>query len=129
MRSRCSFPSGLKITISSIRLMNSGRNEARNASIASFRARSGSLVDNSKIAADPTLLVMTSTVFRKYGAAFAVGETPVLENLQQHVEHIRMGLLNFVKQDNRIRMTPHLFRELSAFLVSNVAGRRADQPR
>jgi len=44
---------------------DSGRNEARNDSIASFRARSGSLFDNSKMAADPTLLVITRTVFRK----------------------------------------------------------------
>src|SRR5947208_2990479 len=65
MRSRCPFPSGLKITISSIRLMNSGRNAARNASNASLRARSGSRSANSKIAAEPTLLVMTRTVVRK----------------------------------------------------------------
>ena len=30
------------------------------------------------------------------GAALAVGETPVVEHLQQHVEHVRVRLLDFV---------------------------------
>src|SRR5439155_1751646 len=40
-----------------------------------------------------------------HGAAFAVGEAPVLENLQQHIEYLRVSLLNLVKQNNRVRMT------------------------
>src|SRR6266852_5008442 len=64
-RSNCSLPSGLKITMSSIRLINSGRNAARSASIASLRARSGSRWASPKIAVEPTLLVMTNTVLRK----------------------------------------------------------------
>jgi hypothetical protein len=48
-----------------MRLMNSGRNDARKASIASLRARSVSFAESSKIAFEPTLLVITNTVLRK----------------------------------------------------------------
>src|SRR5207247_196969 len=64
-----------------------------------------------------------------HSAALAVGEAPVLQNLQEHVENIRMRLFDFVKQDDRVLVTPHLFRELSAFLVSDIARRCANEPR
>jgi len=48
--------------------------------------RSGSRLEKLKIALEPTLPVITRTVLRKiHSAAFAVGETAVFENLQQHV--------------------------------------------
>jgi len=40
-----------------------------------------------------------------------------------------MGLLNFVEQDDGIGMAAHLFGELPAFFVADVARRGADQPR
>src|SRR6266480_3275296 len=64
-----------------------------------------------------------------HGAALAVGEAPVLQNLQQYIEYLRVGFLNFVKQNNRVRMTPDLLGELPALLVSNVARGCADEPR
>ena len=36
-------------------------------------------------------------------AALAVGQAPVVEHLEQHVEHIRVGLLDFVEQHDLIR--------------------------
>src|SRR2546429_3975853 len=62
-----------------------------------------------------------------HGAALAVGETPILQNLQQYIEYLRVGFLNFVKQNNRVRMTADLLGELPALLVSNVARGRADE--
>src|SRR5229473_2770267 len=78
MPSSCALPSGLKITISSMRLMNSGRKDARSASIASFRALSGSFAESSKIALEPTLLVMTSTVLRKSTVRPLLGQLSAL---------------------------------------------------
>src|SRR5258708_7630540 len=40
-----------------------------------------------------------------------------------------MSLFNFVKQNDRIGMTPYLLGELSTLFVSYVARRRADEPR
>src|SRR5213082_1900027 len=62
-------------------------------------------------------------------APLAVGETPIVEHLQQHVEHVRMRLLNLIQQDDRIGPPAHRFGEVAALLVADVAGRRADQAR
>src|SRR5208282_3477360 len=62
----CLRPSGLKKTISSTRLRNSGRKVARSASMASARAFAGSVVPSSTSAVEPTLLVMTMTELRKF---------------------------------------------------------------
>ena len=59
----------------------------------------------------------------------AVGQPAVLEDLQQRVEDVRVGLLDLVEQDHRERTPPHLLRELAALLVPDVAGRGAEQPR
>src|SRR5262249_56952244 len=62
-------------------------------------------------------------------AAFAIGKTPVFENLQQYVEHIGMSLFNFIEKHNRIRVAAYLFGELSTFFVADVPWRRANQTR
>jgi hypothetical protein len=38
-----------------------------------------------------------------------------------------MGFLHLVQQDHRIGFAPHRFGEATAFFVTNIAGRRADQ--
>ena len=63
------------------------------------------------------------------GAALPVGQAAVVEHLQQHVEHVRVRLLDLVEQDDLIGPAPHRFGERAAFLVADIAGRRADQPR
>ena len=40
-----------------------------------------------------------------------------------------MRLFDFVEQHDGIRIAPHFFGELAAFLVADVAGRRTDEPR
>ena len=62
------------------------------------------------------------------GAALAVGQPAVVEHLQQHVEHVRMRLLDLVEQHDLIGPPPHRFGERAAFVVADIAGRRADQP-
>ena len=62
-------------------------------------------------------------------AALAVGQPPVVEDLQQHVEDLGVRLLDLVEQDDRVRPAAHRLGELAALLVADVAGRRADQAR
>ena len=62
-------------------------------------------------------------------AALAVGEAPVVHDLEQHVEHVGVRLLDLVEQDHRVGASTDGFRELPALLVADVAGRRAHQAR
>src|SRR6516164_1234611 len=67
-------------------------------------------------------------VLEVHHAALGVGEAPVLEDLQQRVEDVRVGLLDLVEQDHRERPAAHLLGQLAALLVAHVTGRRAEQP-
>ena len=62
-------------------------------------------------------------------AALRVGEPAVVENLQQDVEHVRVRLLDLVEEHDGVRPAAHRLGELAALFVSDVARRRADQPR
>src|SRR5208282_1373319 len=68
-------------------------------------------------------------VFEVNRVAQAVGQLAVFKNLQQDVEHIRMRLLDFVEQDDRIWRPLDAFCQLSTLFVTNVTRRRADQLR
>src|SRR5882724_4257350 len=59
----------------------------------------------------------------------AVGEPAVVENLEQHVEHVRVGLLDLVEQHDAVGTPPHRLGQLASFLVAHVAGRSADHSR
>ena len=61
------------------------------------------------------------------GVAEAVGQLAVFKNLQQDVEDIRMRLLDFVEQDDRVRRALDAFGQLAALLVAHVSRRRADE--
>ena len=57
-----------------------------------------------------------------------VGQPPVVEHLQQHVEHVAMRLLDLVEQHHLVGPAPHGFGQHAAFLVADIARRCADQP-
>src|SRR5579884_1231684 len=63
------------------------------------------------------------------GVPETVGQLAVFEYLQQNIEDVRMGLLDFIQQDDRIGRTLHALGKLAAFLVAHVSGRRTDQLR
>ena len=42
----------------------------------------------------------------------------VIEYLQEHREHVGMGLLYFIQQDNGLRIFPQLVSQIPAFIVS-----------
>ena len=58
-----------------------------------------------------------------------VREASVVEHLEQHVEDIGVGFLNFIEEHDAIRPAAHGLAELPALLVAHVAGRCADEPR
>jgi hypothetical protein len=52
-----------------------------------------------------------------------VGEDPVLQNLQQDVRDVRMGLLDLVEQHHRVRIAAHTLGELTTFFVADISRR------
>ena len=66
-------------------------------------------------------------VFKIHRPALAVGHAAVIQDLQQGVKDLGMGLFNLVKQDHRIGAAADSFGQLAAFLVPHVARRRADE--
>ena len=61
-------------------------------------------------------------------AAVVIGQRAVIHDLQQEVEHFRMGLLDLVQQQDTVRMLVHRLGQQATLIVPNVARRRTDQP-
>ena len=62
------------------------------------------------------------------GPALAVGQPAVVQDLQQDVEHVRVGLLDLVQEDDRIGPALDGLGQLAALLVPDIARRGPDQP-
>jgi hypothetical protein len=58
-----------------------------------------------------------------------VGQLAVIHHLQQDVEQVRMGLLDLVEQQHAMRMLIDAIGQQAALIETDIAGRRADQPR
>ena len=61
--------------------------------------------------------------------AMAVRQPSVVQYLEQHVEHVRVRLLDFVEEHHPERTPPDRLRKLAGLVVADVARRRADEPR
>ena len=68
-------------------------------------------------------------VLEVHGPALAIGQAAIVEHLQQHVEDLRIGLLNLIEQHHGIRAAAYGLGQLAALLVAHVARRRANQAR
>ena len=66
-------------------------------------------------------------VLEVHGAALRVGQAAIVEHLQEHVEDVRVGLLDLVEEHDRIGPAAHGLGELAALVEADVARRRADQ--
>ncbi len=55
------------------------------------------------------------------GAALPVGQPPVIEHLQQYVEHVGVGLFDFVEQDHLVGAAAHRLGQAAAFLIADIA--------
>ena len=61
------------------------------------------------------------------GPALGVGQPAVVEQLEQDVEHLRVGLLDLVEQDHGVGPAADRLGQLAGLVVADIAGRRADQ--
>src|SRR2546422_5996401 len=52
--------------------------------------------------------------------ALPICEPALVQDLEQHVEDIRVGLLDLVEQHDGVRPAAHRLRQLPAFLVADV---------
>ena len=59
--------------------------------------------------------------------ALGVRDPAVVQDLQQHVEDIRVGLLDLVEEHDRVGLPADRFRQLAALLIAHISGRRSDQ--
>ena len=62
-------------------------------------------------------------------AALRIGQVAVLEDLEQDVEDLGVGLLDLVEEHDRVALAPHRLGQLAALVEADVAGRGADQAR
>ena len=56
-----------------------------------------------------------------------VGQTTVIQHLQQDVEHIGMGFFYFIEQHHRVGLTAYSLSELSTLIVTYVSRRGTNQ--
>ena len=68
-------------------------------------------------------------VLEVHGAALAVGQTAIVQHLQQHIEHVRMRLLHFVQQQHAIGFAAHGFGQVATLLIAHVTWRRTNEAR
>ena len=68
-------------------------------------------------------------VAKIHDVAGVVGQLALLQDLQQQIPNVRVRLFDFVEQHDGIRIAPDFLRKLAAFLVTDIAGRRTDEPR
>src|SRR6185503_13125402 len=68
-------------------------------------------------------------VLEVHRASLAVGQPPVVEQLQHDVQHFGMRFLDLVEQDHGVGAPADGLGELPRLLVADISRRRADQPR
>lgn len=78
--------------------------------------------------AAPTLEVRMMMVLRKLILRpRGVRHASFFQNLEKQVHDVRMGLFHFIKEVDGVGPAPDGFRELAAFVMAYVAGRRTDE--
>ena len=65
-------------------------------------------------------------VFKINRTPVAVRQLAVIHDLQQNIEDIGMRLFDFIEQQHGVGRAPDFFGQLPAFVVADIAGRRAD---
>ena len=64
-----------------------------------------------------------------YKTTVSISQSAFVEHLKKHVEHVAVGLLNFIQKNDAVRLTANLLRELTAFLISYISRRRSYKTR
>ena len=57
----------------------------------------------------------------------SIGQTTIVEHLQQHVEDIRVGFFHLIQQDHAVGLATNRFGQVATLLIANIAGRRTDE--
>ena len=120
------------MTVSSMRLISSGRmcvfkQRFTWVSISMSSAPSSVIW---RISCDPMLLVITMMTFEKvHGAPLSIGESSIIEHLQQDVRDVGMRLLHLVEEHHAVGTSPDRFGQPAALFVAHVSGRGSDQSR
>ncbi len=60
--------------------------------------------------------------------ALGIRQPAVLQDLEQHVEDLGVRLFDLVEEDHAVRPSADGLGELAALVVTDIAGRRSDQP-
>ena len=113
---RFSFVSGLNMIISSSLLRNSGLNDALRSAMT--LARASSLISPSGVIPSSSILASEVggedyySILEVNGSALAVGDSAVVKNLEQDIEHVGMRLFDLIEQYYTVRMTSYGFGEL-----------------
>ena len=68
-------------------------------------------------------------ILKVHGPALGIRNTSVIQDLEQNVEYIRVGLLHLIKQHHAVWLAPHCLCQLSALVVSHISRRRTNQTR
>jgi hypothetical protein len=68
-----------------------------------------------------------STLTARPPTHLAVSDAAIIQDLQQHIEHIRMRLLHLVHQHHAVGAAAHGIREQAALLVAHVTRGAADE--
>ena len=129
-----------KTTVSSTRLRNSGRKCCLSSSLTFdfIRSYDALLVVLPREADRQALGDVAGAEVRRHDddgvlevhhPALGVGQATVLQDLQQRVEDVGVGLLDLVEQDHGERLAADLLGELAALFVADVSGRGTEQPR
>ena len=62
-------------------------------------------------------------------APLVVGQATIVQDLQQDVEDIGMGLLNLVEQHHRVGLAPYRLGQLTTLVVTDISRRRTHKAR
>lgn len=68
-------------------------------------------------------------ILEVHDAALAVGETTVVEHLEEQRHELPAGLLDLVDEDDRVGLAADVFSELPSGIVTDVARRSTDETR
>ena len=64
-----------------------------------------------------------------HGTTLTVRQPAVIQNLQQHVKHVRMRFLDLIEQDDAVRPAAYGLSQVPALFVSDISRRSANQAR
>ena len=66
-------------------------------------------------------------IFEVHGAALTIGQTAIVQHLQEHVEDVGMGFFYLIQQNHAVGFAAHGLGQVAALFIAHIARRRANQ--